>query len=262
MSVKAMTWVFENSPYSLGTRLVHLAIADIANEDNDWQVWVSHSKIAAKAKVSRATVVSALAKMVADGFMEIIESHRGAAATYRFLRPDLSDPDTPTCRESDITCQIQAVEPVKSADSRLSLNSKKTKVLAASPPRPTDDPIKAQAHSLATLAFEQVPKPDIANTRGDPFLAVMGLFERRLRSGVPVNLLRDVIRAGIEVWTLPGIQTSEAKFRAARHERQADTTARKTPTVEERLLGELAGAEKSGDVELAHELRERLEAYA
>lgn len=109
MSVKAVSWVFDHSPYTLGARLVHLALADIANEDHGWQVWVSKSKIAEKAKVSRGTVTSTLAKMVSDGYLEVVGMQAKGVTTYRFLRPkdDLSDSDR---------CAIDGVGPAQSVD--------------------------------------------------------------------------------------------------------------------------------------------------
>ena len=83
MSVKAVTWVFDHSPYTLATRLVHLAIADVANEDNDWRVWISQSHIARKARVGRGTVSSSLKRMVDDGALVLIEKRRGHPSVYR-----------------------------------------------------------------------------------------------------------------------------------------------------------------------------------
>ena len=94
---------------------------------------------------------------------------------------------------------------------------KTSDAVASKPSKPTDDPVKAQAHKLATLAMEQPIKPDIARTRGGPFPAVMSLFERRLRAGVPASILREVILAGVEVWTIAGLQTAEAHLKSSRH---------------------------------------------
>lgn len=107
MSVRALTWVFENSPYALGTRLVHLALADVANEDHDWLVWVSQGKIAEKARVSRPTVIAAIKTMVADGYLEPITHLAGVPSTFRFLRP---------CKESDTPYKAALQGGVKSTE--------------------------------------------------------------------------------------------------------------------------------------------------
>jgi len=102
MSIKGMNWVFDHSPYTLGARLIHLAIADVANEDNDWHVWVSHSRIAAKAHVSRSTVVSTIKRMVEDGALEQIEERKGAPSIYRMIGPGVSDIEQVGCAIDDV----------------------------------------------------------------------------------------------------------------------------------------------------------------
>lgn len=89
MSVKAMTWVFENSPYTLGPRLVHLALADVANDDHDYRLWMLREAIASKAGVSTDTVDRALTRMQAEGYIEkIIQGGgRGKPNEWRLLFP-------------------------------------------------------------------------------------------------------------------------------------------------------------------------------
>lgn len=118
-----MSWVFDHSPYTLGTRLIHLAIADIVNDDNDWLLWASKSKIATKAKVSPPTVTAAFARMVKDGYLELIESHVGRPSVYRFVTdpgqqiseppPDVPDPP-PTPQENRPTPQADGGGPPSS----------------------------------------------------------------------------------------------------------------------------------------------------
>lgn len=86
--------MLDHSPYTLAARLVHLVLAERANEDRDYELWYSISTVAAKAKLSRRSVEVALAKMVEDGFLELLESVKGQPTRYRFLMP-LS-----TCAES------------------------------------------------------------------------------------------------------------------------------------------------------------------
>jgi hypothetical protein len=87
VSVEAMTEVFKHSPYTLGTRLVHLAIADVVNDGHDWLFWGAQSSLAAKAKVSRRTVMDAIDKMINDGYLALVEERPGYPNAYRFLRP-------------------------------------------------------------------------------------------------------------------------------------------------------------------------------
>src|SRR4029077_9574908 len=55
VSVENVSWVFKHSPYKLGARLVHLALADSANDEHESLIWTSQATIAGKAAVSRAT---------------------------------------------------------------------------------------------------------------------------------------------------------------------------------------------------------------
>ena len=87
MSVEAMTYVFRHSPYSLGFRLVHLSIADVANDGNGCRIWLSQAAIAAKANVSIRTVGEAMGRMVQDGHLEVVDRPAGKSTIYRFLMP-------------------------------------------------------------------------------------------------------------------------------------------------------------------------------
>lgn len=89
MSAEATGWVWKHSPYSGAQLLVHLAIADVVNDVNENQFWMSTSALASKAKVSRNTVTTMLSDLVARGLLEMVES--GAASrrpsVFRFLMP-------------------------------------------------------------------------------------------------------------------------------------------------------------------------------
>jgi hypothetical protein len=117
LSVEAMTWVFRHSPYTLGTRLVHLAIADVVNDTNGWLFWGADAGVADKAKVSRGTVVSARQKMIEDGYLEVVEEHRGAPSVYRFLTPGVSDSEQVGVSDSEQGCAIDGAEPARLTDS-------------------------------------------------------------------------------------------------------------------------------------------------
>jgi hypothetical protein len=196
MSVSAVTWVFEQSPYKLASRLVHLAIADVVNDDNGWLLWATQSKIAKKALVSPATVSTTMNRMCKDGYLELVEKEPGRPAVYRFLRPNPSD--------------SEGSPPQKEQNS------------AASPPaKATDDPIVAAAHKLTVLAMEQSVKPVLREDGKSPFGAVLKIIERLLRNGQSVQAIERAIKSGIEVWTVAGIQTAIAQTRG----RKGNTTS-------------------------------------
>lgn len=87
MSFKEVGWVLDHSPYVAAQRLIHIVLAERANEDNRWELWFSVPVIAAKANVSGRTVTRALAQMVTDGFLAVIEALPGRAVRYRFVMP-------------------------------------------------------------------------------------------------------------------------------------------------------------------------------
>ena len=86
MSVKAMTWAFEQ-PISGNEKVVLLALADHANDVGE--CWPSISRIAEKSYVSERTVQRIISKLVKDGFLQCTIRHdtlgRTAANKYTLL---------------------------------------------------------------------------------------------------------------------------------------------------------------------------------
>ena len=93
MSAQAMSWVFESSPYSGELRIIHLVIADIANDLSDNRFWLGEKKLAAKANCSISAIQRAVTRMVEDGYLEMVESSHGPGKpnAYRFLMPVTMD---------------------------------------------------------------------------------------------------------------------------------------------------------------------------
>jgi hypothetical protein len=92
VSLKAMNWVFEKSPYDGAVYTVHLTMADSVNDDHGMLFFMRQSKLARKARVSRPTVAKAIRKMIEDGLIELVEDNsrngRDDANRYRFNMPD------------------------------------------------------------------------------------------------------------------------------------------------------------------------------
>ena len=84
MSVKAISWVWDNSPYEVGALLVHLALADVANDDHNNELWMNQDKIAGKARLSVRQVRRILETMVSEGFLELLEQGGGRGRTTRY----------------------------------------------------------------------------------------------------------------------------------------------------------------------------------
>lgn len=92
MSGEASGWAYRHSPYQGAVFAVHVAIGDAANDANDHELWFATATLAAKARVSRASVVTALRRMVEDGYLERLDEPdvakmQGRPARYRMLFP-------------------------------------------------------------------------------------------------------------------------------------------------------------------------------
>lgn len=87
VSVKIISWVWENSPYEGKELLLHLAMADHAN-DSGW-FFAAQTSLASKARCSVEHVRLTARRMVADGYLvvEKVGSSVGRATEYRLIRP-------------------------------------------------------------------------------------------------------------------------------------------------------------------------------
>ena len=92
MSAQASGWVFAHSPYKGSKLLIHLALADVANDMNGNELWLTLANIATKARCSRSTTSAVLNDMVADGYLSLISEGggRGNPSRYRFEFPEVT----------------------------------------------------------------------------------------------------------------------------------------------------------------------------
>ena len=93
MSIKAMSWVWDNSPYEGVGLLVHLALADFA--DDQGVCWPSQKRISDKCKSSERHVRRIIKQMVDDGQIMIVEKSNGVTTNnkYRLLMDRTSQDD-------------------------------------------------------------------------------------------------------------------------------------------------------------------------
>jgi hypothetical protein len=82
MSIKVMSWVWDNSPYRDDALLVHLALADWANEDGI--CWPNQQSIAHKARCSVEHVRRVTRKMESDGYLEILSVSKGPGSSHKY----------------------------------------------------------------------------------------------------------------------------------------------------------------------------------
>jgi hypothetical protein len=88
MSVRVMTWVFDNSVSEGTDRLVLLAIADRANDDGT-DAWPSLGWIAKKANVSERTVRRSIRNLESMGELRTRVRAGGPLNMREDLRPNL-----------------------------------------------------------------------------------------------------------------------------------------------------------------------------
>jgi DNA-binding IscR family transcriptional regulator len=87
MSIKWMTWVWQESPYSGERLLLHLALADYASDEG--VCFPSHYTLARKARCSTSWVSQTMRQMVKDNMIEVVERAgmgRGKVGRYRLLK--------------------------------------------------------------------------------------------------------------------------------------------------------------------------------
>lgn len=82
MSIKLMTWVWDNSPYQNDALLIHLALADWANDDGE--CWPKQTSIAKKARCSVEHVRRVTKRMQQEGYLEIVSVSKGPGSSHRY----------------------------------------------------------------------------------------------------------------------------------------------------------------------------------
>lgn len=83
MSIKIMSWVLDHSPYEGKARLIHVVLADHANDEG--VCWPRQDQIAARAGCSVEHVRVTVKQMVADGYVELIAASKGRGSSHKYL---------------------------------------------------------------------------------------------------------------------------------------------------------------------------------
>lgn len=91
MSIKWINYVWEESPFNGRRLLLHLALADFANDEGT--CFPSLKTLAKKARCTETWCSLTIKQLVCEGWLEIVEQGRGRgrASTYRLLRKGLSE---------------------------------------------------------------------------------------------------------------------------------------------------------------------------
>lgn len=82
MSIKIMSWVWDNSPYRDDALLIHLALADWANDEG--MCWPKQAAIAQKARCSIEHVRRVTKRMQEEGYLEIVSASRGPGSSHKY----------------------------------------------------------------------------------------------------------------------------------------------------------------------------------
>lgn len=75
MSIKIMSWVWDHSPYEGKALLIHLAMADFANDEG--LLWPSQTTLAHKSRSTERHVRDVVKFMQEDGLLELVTPSNG-----------------------------------------------------------------------------------------------------------------------------------------------------------------------------------------
>jgi biotin operon repressor len=105
MSIHWIVWVWDNSPYEGTKLLLHLALADFA--DDEGNLFASQAVLAKKSRCSEEYIRRSIKHLVDDGYVEITKrgNSKGRATTYKIWgRFGFKTLETPNyVGESDLT---------------------------------------------------------------------------------------------------------------------------------------------------------------
>jgi hypothetical protein len=86
VSAEAQTFVEQWSPYEGNTYAVHLRLALLANDANNYDIWCGDKYLADKCRCSLASVKRAKATLIAEGYLTRLSPAVGRrSAHFRFI---------------------------------------------------------------------------------------------------------------------------------------------------------------------------------
>jgi len=89
MSAECEAYVERHSPYSGNYYLVHMRLATLANDTNDYKLWIGDAKLQDLCRCSPKTIQRVRQQMIKDGFLTLVEPAKGRHnAIYQFLMPE------------------------------------------------------------------------------------------------------------------------------------------------------------------------------
>lgn len=231
MSDEGRAFVKLHSPYTGNAWWFHYVMGDLANAQHQYRIFITDQSLAREWPLTRAACTRARAQMLADGYLQALSDTTapGRPREYRFLfkgaeamaKWSLDDAPQGDARRGPGAPQGDAGarrkvrrERASNGQPHLLPTEQVTEgVTPAAAPRATDDPLVRHAHGLATLAYDQTPKPV---TRGG-FPAVLARIEAELRAGTTEQAIRAAIVAGNVTWTADGLRTAIGRAKPRRN---------------------------------------------
>lgn len=90
MSAVASAAAWEHGDYRGARFVVLLALADVANDAHENELWMRHGNLARKARCDATTAREAIHTFVADGWLEVLDEPKGRnPGRYRFVGPPI-----------------------------------------------------------------------------------------------------------------------------------------------------------------------------
>jgi len=95
MSIKIMSWVWENSPYEGKALLIHLALADFCNDAGE--CWPSQATLSRKARCSERHIRDIIRLMETEKYLEFTRVSTGYGShRYKLIARNSVPPRNPT----------------------------------------------------------------------------------------------------------------------------------------------------------------------
>ncbi len=92
MSDVERAFVWDHSPYKGSEKLLHLKMADLANDTHGRRLWIGDRTLAEKASCDERTVRRFKARAIKDGYLEDLGRNAETGfKEYRFLIPASSE---------------------------------------------------------------------------------------------------------------------------------------------------------------------------
>lgn len=224
MSDEARDYVKRRSPFTGSTYWLHYVLGDIANKQHGYEIWVTDKTLAEEWPLSVRSIERGRAELVEGGFLKVLDgvTAPGRPLRYRFVfkgeesgrentrqsggrntrQPD-GRTEANTRQSGEDTRQPDGRTPAKSENAPL-INQREPKGTELARPRNFGDEVADQAKTLAALATEQRVKPP-------SWRKALAVIADALHRGRTYAEIERAIKAGVDVWTEPGLATAIAK---------------------------------------------------